>query len=461
MSDDRGAPGTESTTDDPERDSLELEKLRCEITELKKAPRRAAISTAATILLGVATIFLGIAGLIFNKTIGDAAEQQRAFDNYTKLTEAFAKPGPPKIAAVVGFRDFVAGDSNRARQTTAILTNDLFVEKDPLVVEAVDATLRSAGMSVFDEVRAVNAAAHYRLQAATYSYFMRKASAAYSKAARADSGLDWRAFSHSWAVDARIVRDAQQELTLDAAQSFDRLNVRTMVQQSQISGPSGISFRTLSRLNDIVDITRPEITREIPLFGPVADTTTRSTRDAFAREVQGLLLTSEILRFLLEGKNANTIHLAAPGLAVFDVAWDGKEFPESILTGSLMQGSARGADFSNADLSNSVIDANIGPSASHRTSFCGANLSGAVFTKLPQDQVLHGDPRIGDIPDFTGANWWEIRDLAKNTASTLEAVFPRRAQETLYGSSHEVKLHVCQLRWLHDDRIASPMPRSP
>src|ERR1700681_1607205 len=106
-------PTPSASDDDAERKRLELEKLRLDveaaraakglsaekleldIEQVKKGNWRSLVSLSAPVLLGLATLFVGISGLLLNATINRAAEQQRAFDNYTKLTEQFAKGGGP------------------------------------------------------------------------------------------------------------------------------------------------------------------------------------------------------------------------------------------------------------------------------------------------------------------------------------------------------------------------------
>lgn len=425
-----------------ESKQLELDKLRYDVAEAENAPRRATISSVATILLGLATLLLGIAGFTLNATIGGAADRQRDSDYFSKLTDQFAKPGTSRVGAIVGFRTFLGPQSDRAPQTATLLANDLVSETDPLAVDAVVFALGHADMRAFEQVRAVNDDARRSLTQTAFVYVGDVMATAY-RARNAPKATSWPDFVRNYAVQTAGSVDA--DLTEYAAKAPNRRD------------PTGADDAAFAKIQDMLQADRENDPFDvIALRQPAANPSPRHDLEQYARETKALIATSIILGTLLHERpmpgqppllptppppEGAGDPLNGSGIAVFGANLLDANLSKMDLSGSYIDGTADGADFSLTNLSHAVLIASVGPSASRITTFCGSNLTAANLASV--DDVVHNDQRL---PDFTASNWWDAAVLSTEARAAIEAAYPRHQQISLFAKPVEVRRSVCAER---------------
>jgi hypothetical protein len=424
---------TQSLRDSTDRDALTTEKLRNDITEGKRAPRRALLSTFATILLGIGTIALSGAGFVLNTTISRAADHQRDFDNYSKLTEQFSKGGIARVGAIVGFQKLLGPGSSYASQVTTVLANDLFDEADPVAIHEIVSDLQFAGYPAFAHLRDVQRSALLRLHndAAQYT------------AGRGDGDAP---------AAAKELRDA------------------AYVDFSRREGTRFFSTDVDDIFTELAGFQQPEVDFLVEYGGaPVekrADWRARYVRDS-ATAYEG----SVVLKSLLEA-HAPPDNLDASETWLLYVFWGEHRLVGINLRSAYVSGHVEGADFSNADLSSArlIVEHKEPYPAAHVTSFCGANLTLAeIGTRIspertaasvwPELDDFRVDGVSGDVPDFTAANWWEMdkENLTPQVRAILERHFPRAEQERLRKLARDEQVRFCADRRRNGVR-PSPAP---
>jgi hypothetical protein len=460
---------TESLRNSPDRDKLEAEKLRREIAEIKKAPVRTWISTSTSIVLGLATIFLGVIGVVLNTTINRAAEHQRDFDNYSKLTEQFSKGGSARVGAIVGFQKLLGPDAPYSRQVASLLANDLFDETDSVAVHGIVSDLTDAGMQTFSPVREVHAAAIQRAYNDAVQYSTASAIAEIRRGRRLSG------------------RDVDQVV---ASRSADLVNsVETAILQRE--GADFYGYETDTVFKDLAHVRQTAVNLNdiyYPSYQP-NEAEIRAWRARYIRAAAAAIEATAILGLLLTRAPSLPDQFDASEVTLlFFADWRDRRYSGINLSGSFISGIAQGADFSNSDLSRSRLALRLDA----RTSFCGANLNQAHigtlrsndpsttdgFTDLDQLLVTddlgnlpHPDNRSGiplndiyredELPDFTGANWWKLGNLPLDTRTILEQWFPQADQERFAGLPRPEQVRICSERRRYYEKIQSQASASP
>jgi hypothetical protein len=393
---------------------LGVEKQRLELEQLKKGDRRSTVSLFAPILLGPATLFVGLSGLLLNSTINRAAEQQHAFDNYNKLTEQFAKGGSAQLGALVGLRPFLKPWSERSEQTVELLVTDLRKETDPITRRAVVYDLVYAGMPAFQRVREANVIARDKLKAAVETGLLYR---------RAKPGTHEGVYETVFQI-AEDLKDAVTQYDPEATQ--DVLSNRKLV----------ISDVILIDTFDYQDLGTPSNPKPPPW-----------AKD-FLAETPVFLATVDVLRGLFKQHKSELKNLDASGIAVYDVDLRDVDLQGINLSHSIVEGRANGADLRMADLSNANIDLDMTRSPKRSTSLCGALLDGTIL-HIPQvndlalrDALAHRDA----LPDLTASDWWKMGGVPGTLEKVIAASFPRRANEKAAAGTPDDKQRACDER---------------
>jgi pentapeptide repeat protein len=384
---------------------LEADKLRLEIRQIERATGWWHISTFVPLFVGLATL---IAGLILNHTLNYAADEQHAFENYTKLTDEFSKGGSAKLGAIVGFRPFLRPWADRSDQTVELLANELLKEQDPTTRRAIVQDLVFAGMPAFNHVRDVNIVTREKLRKAAIQLMFRYANADKAHTVPCPSCNVYMVSGEARNAAGRYAPDLPQT-----------------VQQ--------VYRDWLSQL----------VYAELGDWGPVGVNEESSqpweqARREFDAQAPAFLASVDVLRALLWQPGADLKNFDASGIAVFDMDFRDADLQGINFSGSIIEGSANGADLSNADLSNANLRADLSRSVARSTSLCGANV---LYAKLKLSSRA-------ELPNLIAANWWDIIDdlngsrVPRNTRG-LEATFPRGRNEPFAALQPEAKKHLC------------------
>lgn len=428
-SEDLGFPDSAGATTDDERERLELEKLRLEIDQIKKGDLRSTVSSFAPVFLSLATVFLGIAGLFLNSTINRAAEQQHAFENYTRLTEEFAKSGSAKLGAIVGFRAFLRPWTDRSEQTIELLASDLLGEHDPIARRAVVYDLAYAGLPAFGRVREVNVVTRERMRHAAIGLFLDKY---YPKA---------RPFNPFPIPDSDFVRQVAFDLRTAADQYEPEVTQRALLKRQR-------ALRLLTE-NDVVDGFSYEVAlRKRALSSP--NTLQHWTQEYF-NEAPAFFASAEILRSLLNQRSTDLTNLDAAGIAVYDVDLAGADLEGIDLSKSFVDGRANGADLTNANLSGAKLLLDLGRSGQRSTSLCGANLDSTKLQLLPTPYPTSNPAASyamrARLPNLTATRWWSLPHNSDfdDVESALKASFPAARNEKLASLSADDRKRLCRM----------------
>lgn len=420
--------------------SAEADKLALEIHEMEAAPRRATIAALSTVLLGVAGILISLAGFVLNRTIDNSAEKQRAFDNYIGLSKQFAQTGAQKIAAIVGFRQYLQGQSDKASQTVAILANDLNFDTDPIAVRYVVEELSDFGLGAFSDVRNVNAFARRRVFNAALGYLAQQERlsnhAAYM---RSPSGLTPQAVLAPIAPSNVFLGNL-----LAAAFSGNRF-----------ASPSEEDARKA----DLVNLWSLEYTTmydRLPYNGSQEQGSPQNDPlQSISSSTLAFLASGEILSSLLQ-QQADMRGLDASEIAIFDVNASDINVSQVNFSKAFIAGSATGVNFAGSDLSFAELDLSYRSSANYRTSFCAATLYGAQLYNF--EDIAFGSGPIGpevsvddwtvnkDLPDFTAADWWDVDGIDDDVKTMLEHAYPKKIEEPLTHLKTEDKMKHCASR---------------
>ncbi|HEV2739120.1 MAG TPA: pentapeptide repeat-containing protein [Candidatus Elarobacter sp.] len=384
---------------------LEADKLRLEIQQIKRTTGWWHISTFVPLFVGLATLF---AGLILNHTLNYAADEQHAFENYTKLTDEFSKGGSAKLGAIVGFRPFLRPWADRSDQTVELLANELLKEQDPTTRRAIVQDLVYAGMPAFNHVRDVNIVTREKLRKSAIQLMFHYANV--------DKAHTVACPSCNVYMVSGEARDAAGQYAPDLPQSVQQVH-RDCLSQF--------------------------VYAELGDWGPVgvheeSQHPWQQARREFYAQAPAFLASVDVLRALLWQPGADLRNFDASGIAVFDMDLRDADLQGINLSGSVVEGSANGADLSNADLSNANLRADLGRSITRSTSLCGANI---LYAKLKLSSRA-------EFPNLTAANWWDIIDdltgsrVPKNTRD-LEAAFPRKRSEPFATLQPDAKKRLC------------------
>jgi hypothetical protein len=275
-----GKGNPENGTVDAERERLEQEKLKLEIADLRRSPRRTYLSTAASLVLTAAAVAVALAGFFLNATISKSSDQQRAFERYNKLITDFGKNGPQKVAAIVGLSDYLV-DPQRGPQTEALLLNDLSADRDPLAIQAIAQALSRGGGLSLGSVRLTNVEARDRLDSALSDYVLSKLAAVYRSQQKYSN---WRTF----AISAQG-NHVQSSIADDIFFGLDSHSFDNIASHYQL-----LAFQFALR-RDLIDEEYPTILYELPPSIPKPEIALSKIAQAFMT----VLVTGRLLNDLV------------------------------------------------------------------------------------------------------------------------------------------------------------------
>lgn len=423
---------------------LETEKLRLEIAQLKKADFRATLSSFTPAILGVATVVIALSSLFLNKTINDAADRQRAFENYTKLTDEFSRNGSAKLGAIVGFRAFLKPLSDRSDQTIELLASDLLRERDANARRAIVDDLISAGLPAFSRVRNINVASRDKLRIAATGLLLDRYYVRIPAKKRQAGRVDYPALASRVVLDVRTAADKY-----DLASAKDVREARAAALEFLTSyDVDGLASQDelLSRKNGRSSAKLPE-----------------QWLQEYYDQAPAFLASSEVLRSLLKQRTSSLKNLDASGIAIYDIDLHDADLEGISFKNTLLFGVANGVDLTNADLSYAVFFVDLHRSGERGTSLCGAKLNGTTLV-FPLTYVQHGKAqtvKTEELPDLTAANWWDgagIYDKPGFSPDQLDISFPRARNELLAAYPAIQKQRICLQSTYIQRGSATPEP---
>jgi|GEM_PF-5610386 len=412
---------------------LEIDSLRSVLAEAKRIPLRAVISTAATTLLGLATLLLGIAGLVFNATIDHAAQEQRRFDDYSKLTEGFAKEGPPRVGAVVGLSRYLSNDQ-LAPQTAALLANDYWSEDNAAVRDAITTALSHGGMASLAEVRSVEVAARSRIRTAYYNFILESAMVDEGRQPKFNY-TSWRA-KNDFRMPSRANAAIADELSSRGFRNVDDSKRATVGDFENVWSAEAADYRRLAFRSP-----RPE--KWLKEMANAAPAMSSSEVALSALLSQGVLPT----------KDRSLANVVAFSVNVRD-----SDLSDFTVAGSELDGDAAGADFTLVNFREAQIGLSLGPSSRHRTSLCGAGLMGATIENL---ETLARYGTTTSLPDLYGADWWDVAGLSSSSMALLQRLYPRAEQQAISTLPLTEIRKRCAARRQADDDVIRRTARTP
>lgn len=447
MSEPAGDPGAARTSESEDRkrakletEKLELEtdKLRSEIRELGKAPLRAAVAAITPVVAILATIIFGVSSYVFNTNVNRAVDEQRVFENYAKLTEQFSKGRAQRVAAVAGLRAFLTSDSDRSRQTAAILANDLITEDDPAAVRAITTAFDDAGAPAIKQVHDVHTFALARMYTAAHNYYIAEAVRWYllrhpdpqEYTHVAEYGEDTN-YADYW----RLLRFLVSDPAYHAGHSLLSAGIDEMHRR----GLDSANPTAENHLIDSIDEARDTVARDVDAM-PFERLESARVRAEFSNAVPAFIMTGVILRSQLESPARVTLDFSED--AIYAATLDDMDLTGVDLRRSYVEGRSRGANLSLADLRRTTLDLDFRHGTAHGSSMCGAALTSAVL-KRSREYLRDGT----DMPDFTAADWWNLRNLTSRDRNLLERRYPRSQQERLRQLSPTEKRRMCTSRW--------------
>ncbi len=417
-------------SDDDERKRLELEKLRLDVAQASKGDFRATLASFAPIVLGLGTLFVGIAGLLLNETVSSAAKQQQAFANYTQLTEEFAKGGTARLGAVVGFRAFLRPPTDRTEQTVRLLAGELLKETDPQARRAIADDLIYTGIPAFGPVRDANIVTREKLRQAAVGLIFDQYHPQTTPGVDPDTTAELaqrvadEVKGAADRYDPEVGEDAQRTLEEELAELID-VDASTAAVNNEAVARSGRS--------DF--LSHPQ--------------TPSHWVAQYSAQVPAFLTSVDILRALLNGRGTARRNLDASGIAVFGVDLTDADLEGIRLENSALFGVANGADLTNADLSGAWLSIDLHRSSARSTTLCGARLGDATLelpTTIVKTTVVVDREAL---PNLTAANWWDLdgtiiaetREPAASSTNVFQSAFP--PDEPLAGSPADEKKQRC------------------
>jgi len=424
---------------------LEIRTLRASIIESSKAPRRVALSTVATFLLSVATLGLGAAGFFLNATLAHSSEAQRSFDNYTRLTEEFAKGGPERIGAIVGFKDFLAHGSERVPQTAAILANDLFEERDPAAVRAIEGQLSAADFDALDQLRAAHQRARHLLLYDATEYLFQRASHDFASH-RTSAGQAWPEFLKQWF--ATRGRRAVDRLADHGAYDLWRRSVLTHPGSYYF-----FPFRDFTRNNELLGGHGASLIDLLSRQRPSENPQHQSFYWRYAHDAQAFAVTSASLTSLF-ARSMKTDEINGEMVSLFDIDWKDRNFVGARFDSAYLNGIASGVNFSSASFEDAYLDVDVTPSLMRATSFCDASFVNSRAGERFNWALEHTSP----LPDFKASDWWDIQGLSSRAIQRLEKAYPRVQDEVTMSRSAAGEL--CAHRWQTSHVPATPLQQA-
>ncbi len=392
-----------------DREALELQKLRADVADAEKAPQRNAIATATPVLAAIATVIFGVASCAINASINRATDRQREFENYTRLTEDFAKGGTVRTGAVADLSRFLSKDSDRAQRTAAILVGALSEDRDAINVRTIEDALLSGPPTIFQQVREEHLRGQFKLRRDAFDVLRSAASAQYYSE-RQHKGTAWASFINTkWMPQGALTAlfKANGEAAHDL---YERRIVDDAVEER-------------SELEDL--ITKPSLDEleqrgmlagSLIERGPIRPPQFQHMYWRYVYDAQAFAVTANVLRSFLNSTSFDGRGIDASGISIAGVRWVDRDFSYSFFQGTIIAGDVSGANFYRASFHDALLDVKVNDPTSgqrHMTSFCGADLSNM---RMPRQWFA----RFHNAPDFTAADWWDIADLSQEDQAFLE-----------------------------------------